>query len=117
MLMNTLLTGVVSRDQIATGYKSDIIRRCLQIDRVARYQSVHKLKSALLGKTAWQRFLPPGFRSGNALHMIIALLIYSTLAAGLSGIYDTDTEKGTNPWIDCIGIGIGFIATIVGAKS
>ena len=117
MLMNTLLTGKLSRENIATGRFERIIKKCVSIDRSDRYSSISDLVNALTDSEPrnhkWTDYLPPGFRSGKIYFMLPATLLYLLLAAGLNGIYDGDVTKGINPWIDTIGVGLGFVLTIL----
>ncbi|MCC8049293.1 MAG: serine/threonine protein kinase [Clostridiales bacterium] len=62
----------------------------------------------------WKRFLPPGFRSGSAAHMIIALLGYLLLFyCGLDLTVETDSfaEVVLNRFAFCLsGLGIIFFS-------
>ena len=120
MLLNTLLTGEVSRENIAACTCEKVIRKCLQIDRHDRYQSVKSVKAALLGQATpqeWMKYLPPGFRQGNIFHMVTAIVGYFSLYAGIDGIHLSNIEKGTNPWGDTIFISLGGILTILFASN
>ncbi len=87
MVMNTLLTGKVSRTEIAGGTFSKAISKCLQVERSERYQDALQLKNALQNsrrlhcskKASDSSYLPPGFRTGNIKHMIIAGIVYVTI--------------------------------------
>ena len=87
MVMNTLLTGKVSRTEIASGALSEIITRCLQVERSERYQDIIHLRKALqrkrtsrgIKKTKESSYMPPGFRTGNVRHMIIAVIVYAAI--------------------------------------
>ncbi|MCR4797481.1 MAG: hypothetical protein K5853_03430, partial [Lachnospiraceae bacterium] len=116
MLMNTLLTGRVTREDIAAGRFEKIIRKCLQMDRSMRYSSVNELKKAIQKKyipAKWMRFLPPGFRQGKVGHMLAAIFIYLTIYSGMTGVYSNDINKGINPWGDIIFVSAGFIFSVL----
>ncbi len=120
MLMNTLLTGRVTREDIAAGRFEKIIRKCLQMDRSMRYSSVNELKKAIQKKyipAKWMRFLPPGFRQGKITHMIAAIFIYLTIYSGMTGVYSNDLNKGINPWGDIIFVSAGFILSVLFAAN
>ena len=87
MLMNTMLTGTVSRENIASGPLSSVIKRCLELDPANRYSSAYKLKHALYGRKAWSKYLPPGFRSGNFLHMFPAIIMYAAMGITTAGVF------------------------------
>lgn len=95
MLMNTLLTGKPSRENIAKGSLEGIIRKCLEIDRSGRFKNVSELRKALLkvrsGKYSKAAHIAPktkrdyrlpGFRSGDPLHMLIAVAGYLLIFVG-----------------------------------
>ena len=105
MLMNTMLTGNLSRDRIAPGYPGKVIRRCIELNPRDRFSSVHELKQAVHKKATRMRYLPPGFRSGNPLHMILSMLMYCFIFVTLAGL----AESGSGPIVTVIEI-TGFIA-------
>ena len=79
MLINTMVHGEYSRD-VKTCVLSDVIGKCIRLDPEERYRSVNELKNAILktaeGGTDVRRFLPPGFRTGNPIHMLVAVAYY-----------------------------------------
>ena len=120
ILMNTLLTGQVSREEISGGKYRPIIKKCLQIDRNKRYASVTELKSAITGKFVtpqWMRYLPPGFRRANPLHMVLACFLYLLIYAGLTGVFDTAVAENHNPWPVTIGFSLSFVFAILFAAN
>lgn len=50
VLMNTLLTGSISTQNIYSGRTGSVIRKCLQLDPKERYPSATQLKIALRGR-------------------------------------------------------------------
>ena len=83
MLMNTMLKGEYSRDIAEGSILSAVISRCVMLNPEDRYRSVKELRLALShpksrNVSSW---LPPGFRSGNILHMLTAAVGYSLIAA------------------------------------
>ncbi|MCR5666962.1 MAG: serine/threonine protein kinase, partial [Eubacterium sp.] len=86
MLMNTMLTGNISREQIHPGHFSSVIKRCLKLNPSERYASVAALKAALTGNYLWTKYLPPGFRSLKPTHMLLAIIMYMLIIFGLTGV-------------------------------
>lgn len=106
VLLNYLLTGQLPVDKMAEGKVKEIIQKCTHVDREKRCQSVEELECELEGicpngepqkdgnkdgrtekagsagrKEERERherhsFVPPGFRSGNPLHIISAVAGY-----------------------------------------
>ena len=95
VLYNVLLTGDLPTDKLYSGFNSEIIERCTCIDPNNRYQDLSQLRAALTGhpvthsdvnefspadseknKSRARRFIPPGFRSGSVLKMLIASFVY-----------------------------------------
>lgn len=65
------------------------------LDPTDRYQSVKELRRAIKGRWIVPFHLNiPGFRSGNLIHMVIALFIYFTL---IGGVMSFDVEDVKNP--------------------
>lgn len=107
VLLNLLLTGKMPAEEIAGGRLNPVIRKCLEMDPANRYASVDDLALALQGNStdfsgaetdgaasgklystykahtdyasSWRRFLPPGFRHGSVLHMLLATIGYVLL--------------------------------------
>lgn len=89
ILMNLLLTGELSHECKATGPLEPIIRKCIMMERANRYASALEVQNALkkiertqgiaLRQTPsedWRSFLPPGFRKGNLLSMLLGTMGY-----------------------------------------
>ena len=74
VLMNKMLTGCFPSEKLWEGEGSEVIRKCLSMDPRDRYDSVGSLAGALRREQspADRSWLPPGFRTGNPLHMIVA---------------------------------------------
>ena len=83
MLINTMLTGTFSK-QPANSRLNRVIRKCTELNPSDRYKNTDELLHVLtqFNSTAehrpqnLMRFLPPGFRTGNYIHMIIATAYY-----------------------------------------
>ena len=105
--INYLMTG----DKPGAGVKQcrlyPILSRCLMIDPKDRYQSAEELYRALVAvsgnnnyQDSWKRFLPPGFRSGNIVYCIAAVLWYLFMAAVSSQLEVTDNgEPASNTYL------------------
>ncbi len=57
------------------------------MDPANRYASAYKLKQALSGKKSWAKYLPPGFRSGNFLHIFPAIIMYMAITITVAGVF------------------------------
>ena len=91
VLLNILLTGQLPKDQLASEPFALIIQECTNLRPEDRYPSINELKKALL-KLKLKRIedstvqityenclLPPGFRTKNLFHMLIAILGYAMI--------------------------------------
>ena len=95
VLLNYMLCGNLIRDGIYADHPevSQIIRKATQIDPEKRYQTAEEMLDAMQQsmildeatdkvslndkfRPAWTRFLPPGFREGKILNMVVAAVYY-----------------------------------------
>ena len=95
VLLNYMLCGKLIRDGIYADHQevSQIIRKATQIDPEKRYQTAEEMLDAMQqsmildeatdkvslndkSRPAWTRFLPPGFREGKILNMVVAAIYY-----------------------------------------
>lgn len=85
ILINTLLSGASPIHQTSVGRFTPIVKKCTQLNPADRYQSVAALKKAVINLHLSENvsklpnekaFLPPGYRTGNASHMIFATIGY-----------------------------------------
>lgn len=95
VLLNYMLCGKLIRDGIYADHQevSQIIRKATQIDPEKRYQTAEEMLDAMQqsmildeatdkvslndkSRPAWNRFLPPGFREGKILNMVVAAIYY-----------------------------------------
>ena len=95
VLLNYMLCGKLIRDGIYADHQevSQIIRKATQIDPEKRYQTAEEMLDAIQqsmildeatdkvslndkSSPAWPRFLPPGFREGKILNMVVAAIYY-----------------------------------------
>ncbi len=131
--INYLMTG----DKPGAGVKQcrlySILSRCLMIDPKDRYQSADELYRALVAvsgsffvngnggvesrnnnyQDSWRRFLPPGFRSGNIVYCIAAVLWYMFMAAVSSQLEVTDNgEPASNTYLIANRVAM-FIAMLI----
>ncbi|MCM1191286.1 MAG: serine/threonine protein kinase [Butyrivibrio sp.] len=88
MLANTLLNGGFS--PVCTGHTAlaPVIQKCIRLNPEERYQNVGELQKGLKlrkksnlqeaapSRRDLRRYLPPGFRSGNPIYMIVSALCY-----------------------------------------
>ncbi len=74
VLTNKMLTGYLPSETMYEGELASVIRKCTAIEPSMRYASVDDVQKALTGKKT--NFAPPGFRSGNVLYGILAIIWY-----------------------------------------
>ncbi len=83
--INFMKTGFLPNEKMCAGTLEPIVRKCIQIDRDKRYQSVSELKNALTGTpiNGFIRILRqiPGFRGGKWYFQMPATLYYVTVIA------------------------------------
>lgn len=102
MVMNLLLTGKISRECTSASLLKKIIEKCLELSPENRYKSAMELHNALArykskGKVDSENkkaypFLPPGFRSLNPFHMLVAICGYSFFLILLIETETTDNQ-------------------------
>lgn len=94
ILMNLLLTGELSHECRVSGPLEPVIRKCIRMERTSRYSTALEVKNALekiqnrqgpvrcqpqTSADDWRTFLPPGFRKGNLLSMLLGAMGYITV--------------------------------------
>ncbi len=88
MLMNTMLWGEFKHDVFPSSRLTPVIHYCIQLNPENRYRQVSQVKESLINnrvitkqpqQKTWRRFLPPGFRTNNPLHMLIAVVVYLSI--------------------------------------
>ena len=90
MLMNTMLKGQYSKEVAESLSLKQIIEKCIMLKPEDRYSSVNELRETLVPEKPEKlpenkRFMPPGFRTGNPTHIVLACIGYAAvLAAGLT---------------------------------
>lgn len=75
-LLNMMLTGFTSKEQLCHGRLSAVISKCTVLDPSKRYQSVSQLSKALIRKIGKPSPLPPGFRTKQIWKMVISSIVY-----------------------------------------
>ena len=120
VLMNKLLTGKLINEQVHSGDLSKIIARCTQLDPSKRYERIDLLdkdlyryiEDPLAKRISFRNYLPPGFRSGNIVIMLLALLGYCIV---LSVTLNMTTSKANTLrvlWATRISVTLGIIGVI-----
>lgn len=86
ILIKTLCTGSTSGVIPSTSMLADIAAKCTKINPEERYKSISELKNALSSQPdnytkahSFRNFLPPGFRSFQPSHMVVASAVYALL--------------------------------------
>ena len=124
MVMNTLVNGKYERNVTDAGAYSHIIRKCLKMEASERYADIEALRNALIAVNPLQTNLsfsspasttslaPPGFRTGNAWHMLIAVAGYM-LGGFLTLTLTTDNAvNSVILWYERIFCFVIFIAAV-----
>lgn len=111
VLLNELLTGVPPTVTTAPGEPGKIIRKCTMMDPKDRYASVDELIKDLDAlpdsgpgpySAGHGRFLPPGFRSGNPMHMAVAIIGYAMLICVGGTMTVTGVKSEAAVWLERI---------------
>ena len=74
-----LFTGEKSLPENYNGPYKDVIQKCLKLDPKDRFKDAGVLRKAFSAKHSPSKqkwYIPPGFRSGNPFHMVIAVIGY-----------------------------------------
>ncbi len=114
MVMNAMLLGGPTRTVSSGSPLDPVIEKCLKMDPRDRYASAAELKNALLqtysaiqgkkslpvkpSKKQWLSFLPPGFRTLNPLHMILAVAVYAMIGIACSRMYGVGEYGDQMTW-------------------
>lgn len=117
ILMNKLLTGKLLNEQLYSGKLSVVIERCTQLDPSRRYKDITQLDKDLsrnIGKEShkknlskWQ-YLPPGFRSGNIILMLLAFLGYFIMLS-VTLTMNANTPELRLIWVNRITATVAFL--------
>ena len=122
-LLKQLLTGNTDRNASVDGPLGEVIRTCMRLAPSDRYQTARALRAALAkernyipestasgaGKT-YHRYYPPGFRSGNPLHMVLAIAGYILIFA-LSAPATTSSGTVITP-VDSVCVAIALLGIV-----
>ena len=118
ILLNEMLTGENPQEKPVQGYIGEVIHKCTMMDPNDRYGSVDELMNALFGDSISckqthpkkRRTLPPGFRSLNPSHMVLAAVGYLSIIGLSFAITTPENPAPINLW----GQRIGFILCSLG---
>ncbi len=117
VLMNEMLTGAQPYQKLASGRFNRIIRKCIMMDPKDRYDSPISLRRDLPripdeseGRLApYLPWLPPGFRSLDPSHIILALMGYFLIINfGLTSTFANRTLQEI--WLERI---LGVVAALL----
>lgn len=119
IVLNEMLTGKSPLEKTADGRFGDIVRKCTMMDPKDRYAAVEQLMIDLNPKAVsderktefekFRRYLLPGFRTGNPMHMAIAFVGYAVIitAAIFLNIQNAKSESAqTFEKLSCIFCGL-----------
>lgn len=92
VVLNLMLTGKFPDEELCKGKMRSVVKKCTQMDPRKRFQSAMDLKLGVTDGTASS--LPPGFRSGDISHMIIAICGYAGILfiSLRNPIFETDPD-------------------------
>lgn len=128
VLLNFMLTKKYPIEQIASGPAEQIISTCISMEPQNRYQSVEELENAVrlayVGiqkksrsqNAGYKKHLPPGFRSGKWLNMLIASFVYISsfmICMSLKLTHENTPITGFLLWLERIIIWISAIIYIL----
>lgn len=121
ILMNLLITGELSHECKVSGPMEPVIRKCIMMERTSRYSTALEVKNALekiqnrqgtvheqgtvRRQTAaddWRTFLPPGFRKGKPLSMLLGAMGYITVFCVSLTLQAKDAVTPQEEWFERI---------------
>ena len=121
ILMNLLITGELSHECKVSGPLEPVIRKCIMMERTSRYSTALEVKNALekiqnrqgtvheqgtvRRQTAaddWRTFLPPGFRKGKPLSMLLGAMGYITVFCVSLTLQAKDAVTPQEEWFERI---------------
>lgn len=94
MLLKSLISETAVESHLISDYLNPIIEKCTYIDPLQRYSTVEEVKDALYElpllqmptkpkrqkrDNRFKKYLPPGFRTGNIVHILLATAGYTLL--------------------------------------
>ena len=88
VLLNEMLTGHLPKDELCDAPYGNVIEKCTRMDPADRYSSVDELfetlekienKKEKTIEEEWKSWLPPGFRSGKLVFVVLAILWYAMM--------------------------------------
>lgn len=111
VMMNELLTGSIDLNSDYSGDLKPIIQKCTMMDPKTRYTDYQSLIKQLKQKTIIfnKKFVPVGFRRGNALSICLSIVWYLMIIFISSGL-EVEGSYGINLLIDRIGFALSLIA-------
>ncbi|MCR5746181.1 MAG: serine/threonine protein kinase [Lachnospiraceae bacterium] len=115
MLMNTMLKGEYSKEIAGDSIYAGVIRKCLMLDPDERYASVKELKKALMHPRrdpGRNENLPPGFRTGNPMHMFTAAVGYGVIFALCLNLNTKNQSSEFIMWYERIGCLLLFLILV-----
>lgn len=91
ILIKTMIYNLSSNDMDVSNFINPIIEKCTFLDPNQRYKSILDVKSSISAlpflaipkkiiptdQIGWRKYLPPGFRTGNFIHIIIGSCGYA----------------------------------------
>lgn len=117
VILNELLTGCKPNEKVATGVCHKIIVRCTNLDPAARPDSIREVRRMVSGN----RWYPPGFRTGNPVNMVVAIILYAIILAFLGYTVDwsnkTDSYMMNAFWVLIVLWTVAFCGDYLGVRS
>lgn len=110
VMMNELLTGSIDLNNNYSGCLKPIIQKCTMIDPKTRYTDYMSLIKQLKHRYVFNnKYLPVGFRRGNAFSICLSIIWYTMILFMSSGL-EVEGSSGINLLIDRVGFAFSLIA-------
>ena len=126
VVLNYLLTGHMPDEKLAEEPLGTVVKKCVQINPIHRYQNVFELRQALGGVMGnvsgkqedssyvrgWQKFLPPGFRTLKPWKMLVAVVSYAAIL-DIAATSNFVVKSATELVLNRIFAGLGMIGSVL----
>jgi len=120
--IGTVLKAMLANINTNNANLHKVVDRATQIAPKDRYSTTEEMRKAIFNEynpagddKNWRRFLPPGFRTANPLHILIAIPVYLMILAISLGVTAQDSNPDTqlfSTWYYRIAILIDNLATV-----
>lgn len=120
VVLNEMLTGMKPSEKMADGKTGQIVARCTMMDARERYASAEELRAVLAGDSLAayrgaqkrRRFLPPGFRSGDAFWGLLAAVGYLVLIS-LTLSFNLEDASFARQWMNRMSFFVSVMSVVL----